>query len=134
MNDNKRIIEELFARLSASDINGVMDLLADDATWRVPGKPERLPVAGVYDKNRLRRLFDRMLEQLESGLAMTVVDSIAEGDRVAVEVTSAGDLRNGRTYRQEYLFLMTVRGGKITAVREYLDTQHAHDVWLASDS
>ena len=38
---------------------------------------------------------------------------------------------NGRLYRQEYHFLMEFRQGQICAVREYLDTQHAHDVWLA---
>jgi ketosteroid isomerase-like protein len=57
--------------------------------------------------------------------------SLAEGDRVALEVTSSGDLKNGRLYRQEYHFLLEFGGGKICAVREYLDTQHAHDVWIA---
>ena len=35
-----------------------------------------------------------------------------------------GELRNGRIYNQEYHFSMTIRDGKISGVREYLDTQH----------
>ena len=62
---------------------------------------------------------------------MTVISSVTEEDRVALEVISSGDLMNGRLYRQEYHFLMEFRQGQICAVREYLDTQHAHDVWLA---
>ena len=45
---------------------------------------------------------------------------------------SSGDLKNGRRYRQHYHFLIEFRDGRISAVREYLDTQHAHDVWLGA--
>lgn len=128
--DNKRLAAELFARFTASDIDGVLALMTDDVTWRIPGKPELTPAAGVYDKERLRRLFHRMLAQLSDGLRMTVTGSLAEGDRVAVEVESCGDLRNGRQYRQQYHFLITFRDGKIASVREYLDTHHAFDVWM----
>ena len=127
---NTQLVHDLFARFTASDIDGVMDLLADDATWRIPGKPELNRAAGEYDKARLRALFGRMLSQLTSGLKMTVLGTVAEGDRVAAEVESSGDLRNGRQYRQQYHFLFEFRGGKIASVREYLDTQHAWDVWL----
>jgi ketosteroid isomerase-like protein len=127
---HKQIAAELFVRFNASDITGVLSLMADDATWRVPGKPELSPAAGVYDKERLGRLFQRMLARLEHGLKMTVLGMVADGDRVAIEVESSGDLRNGRQYRQQYHFLIEFRDGKIAAVREYLDTQHAFDVWM----
>jgi ketosteroid isomerase-like protein len=55
----------------------------------------------------------------------------SEGSSVALEVESRGDLVNGRLYRQQYHMLMEFRDGRIAAVREYLDTQHAHDVWIA---
>jgi hypothetical protein len=128
--NNKRIAAELFERFSAGDIAGVLALMTDDVTWRIPGKPELSPAAGIYEKERLGRLFRRMLSQLESGLQMSVLGSIAEGDHVAVEVESSGDLRNGRRYRQQYHFLIVFRDGKIATVREYLDTQHAFDVWM----
>ena len=105
-------------------------LMTEDATWRIPGKKELSPTAGLYTKERIGRLFRRMLDALSTGLRMTVMSSVAEGDHVALEVTSSGDLKNGREYRQEYHFLMEFRDGKICAVREYLDTLHAHDVWI----
>ena len=126
----RRLSHELFQRFSASDVDGVLDLMADDVIWRLPGKPELTPIAGDYDKQRLRQLFERMISRLDGGLKMTVLGTVAEGDRVAVEVESKGDLTNGRQYRQQYHFLITVRDGKIASVREYLDTQHAFEVWL----
>ena len=59
-NANKQVCHDLFARFTAGDIDGVMDLLAADATWRIPGKPEASRAAGDYDKDRLRALFHRI--------------------------------------------------------------------------
>jgi ketosteroid isomerase-like protein len=127
---NKALAREFFARFSASDIDGALATLTDDATWLIPGKRDRMPTAGLYPKERIARLFHAMLKQLKGGLRMTVLSAIGEDDRVALEVESSGDLENGRLYRQQYHFLFQFRDGKICAVREYLDTQHAHDVWI----
>jgi ketosteroid isomerase-like protein len=127
---NKEVAAELFARFSRSDIPGVLALMTDDVVWRIPGKRELSPAAGDYGKERIGRLFNRMLSQLEAGLKMTVLGSIAEGESVAVEVESSGDLKNGRRYRQQYHFLLAFRDDRISAVREYLDTQHAFEVWM----
>lgn len=130
---NKATAAEFFARFSASDIPGALATMTDDATWWIPGKPELSPAAGLYQKDRITKLFYAMLKQLKSGLKMTVKGMVAEGERVAVEVVSEGDLKNGRQYRQEYHMLLEFREGRICAVREYLDTQHAHAVWMAPD-
>jgi uncharacterized protein len=127
--ENKAVAFQFFERFTASDIEGALDTMTDDATWWIPGKKERSPSAGLYAKDKIGRLFHRMVNALESGLKMTVVSCIGEGDHVALEVISSGDLKNGRRYRQEYHMLLQFRDGKIASVREYLDTQHANDVW-----
>jgi uncharacterized protein len=134
MNDieaNKAVCAQLFERFSAGDIAGVMDLMADDATWWLPGKPGQLPVVGTRNKAQIAKLFHAMASQLEGPLKMTVKSAIGEGDQVAMEVESLGHLKNGRTYNQEYHFRMVVQGGRISAVREYLDTLHVQAVWFA---
>ena len=130
---NKQVAIELFARFTANNISGVLDTMTEDATWLIPGKPEATPSAGLYTKEKISRLFHTMLKRLKSGLRMTVKSAIAEGNKVAVEVESRGELTNGRIYSQQYHFLLEFREGKICAVREYLDTQHAHAVWFAQD-
>ncbi|MEO8670676.1 MAG: nuclear transport factor 2 family protein [Tahibacter sp.] len=127
--DNKAIACEFFERFTASDIEGALATMTDDATWWIPGKKERFPSAGLYTKEKIGRLFQRMVAALNDGLAMRVKSSVGEGNFVALEVESSGDLKNGRRYRQEYHMLMEFRNGKIVSVREYLDTQHADDVW-----
>lgn len=130
---NRKTADELFACLTAGDVAGALATMTDDATWVAAGRREDLPAAGTYDKRRLEKLFKAMLGQLKSGLEMTVKGVIAEGDKMSVEAESLGHLANGRTYNQHYHFLIEFRGGKICAVREYLDTQHAYNVWYAKE-
>jgi len=126
---NKRIAAAFFARLSDNDV-GALNAMTDDATWWIAGKQGQLPVVGTHDKQQIARVFRGMLAQLRNGLAMTVMSSIAEGDKVALEVESYGELKNGRIYNQEYHFLVTIRDGKVSEVKEYLDTQHLFATWF----
>ncbi len=130
LEDNKKLATELFARFNANDIAGALDTMTDDVTWWIAGKPEQQPAAGTYDKEKVARLLNRMASQLKDGLRMTVKGLTAEDDRVAVEVDSYGELQNGRIYNQQYHFLLTIRDGKIGAIREYLDTQHVFATWF----
>src|SRR5262245_2987710 len=116
MNTNKQLAAELFERFTRSDIDGVLAMMSDDATWLIPGKPELSPSAGLYDKRKIGKLFNIMVGRLKGGLKMKVKSAIAEGDRVAIEVESEGDLTNGNLYRQQYHFLIEFRDGKIRAV------------------
>jgi ketosteroid isomerase-like protein len=128
--ENKQLALEFIDRFTANDIAGALDLMSEDATWWIAGKPDHLPAAGLYNKGRIGKLLYNMVGQLPGGLRMTVQGLIAEGDKVALEVESLGELRNGRIYNQQYHFLITVRAGKISGVKEYLDTQHVFAIWF----
>ncbi len=127
---NKQLAREFFACFTAGDVAGALERMSDDATWWLPGKPGQLPILGVQTKEQMARLFQVMMSQLENGLPMTVKNVIAEGDEVALQAESYGQLRNGRVYNQEYHFAITFRDRKVSAVREYLDTQHVFATWF----
>jgi hypothetical protein len=73
---------------------GVGQVMRRFRPFHGPGLSEVSRAAGVYDKARLVRLFERMLGQLEGGLKMTVVRLMAEGLRVATEVESSATCEN----------------------------------------
>ena len=128
--ENKRLVSEWFARLDAGDLNGALDMLTEDATWWIAGGVEQTPGSGEHTKEQVRRLLSNMGRQLKEGLRMRVHGLTAEADRVAAEVTSRGELRNGKVYANEYHFALTLRDGKIARVREYMDTKHVEATWL----
>jgi hypothetical protein len=127
---NKELARRFFDSFSSNDVAAALNLLSNDATWWIAGRPEQLPAAGNYSKEKLARLFQTMAGQLPDGLKMTVKSLIAEGDKVALEVESLGRWQNGRVYNQQYHFLVTIRDEKICEVKEYLDTQHVFSTWF----
>lgn len=130
MEDNVALARQFYEGFTNNDLDAVMATLADDARFRVPGKPDELQAGGWYDKAKLRKLFDRMLSRLKNGLKMEVVSVMADGNRVALEVISEGELENGRRYNNEYFVLFKIVDGKIKEVREYNDTLHAYKTWV----
>jgi len=127
---NRQIAIDFYRRYDANDVAGALDLMADDLSFWIAGKPGSNATAGLHDKEGMAAIFRRMGRQFKDGrLRMTVKATTAEGERVALEVESYGELANGRVYNQEYHALMTIRGGKIATVREYMDTAHVDAVW-----
>ena len=128
--ENKHLARQFIDRFTANNIAGALDLMTDDATWWIAGKSDQLPAAGIHNKEQIARLLCDMVGQLLNGLKMTVKGLVAEGDKVAMEADSYGELWNGRVYNQQCHFLLTVQDRRITAVKEYLDTQHVYATWI----
>lgn len=128
--DNVAVARQFYECFTANDLEGVMATLSEDARFRVPGKPGEFQSGGWYDKARLRKLFELMLGRLKNGLRMEIVSVMADGNRVALEVISEGELENGRRYNNEYFVLFKIVDSKIKEVREYNDTLHAYKTWI----
>lgn len=122
---NKRTVETFLSHFGRCDIRAVLDMMADDATWWVNGKPDLHPDAGSRTKAEMAAAWRDLYALLEGGLRMDVVAMVAEGDRVAAEVRSHAITKAGKVYDNGYHMLFTVRDGKIAGVREYTDLLHA---------
>ena len=57
---------------------------------------------------------------------------IAEGNRVAMEAHSVGELKSGASYRNRYHFMFDFApDGRIRRINEHMDSKHAFDVMSA---
>jgi uncharacterized protein len=127
---NKAIVAEFLDVFSTGDVPGILERLHDDATWWVSGKIEGF--AGTKSKEEMGKLLEGVVTVYKEGaLRITPIEMIAEGDRVAVEAEGYAELSNGRVYSPRSAFVFEIADGKIRSVREYLDTQHAHDIFFA---
>jgi ketosteroid isomerase-like protein len=124
--DNKNVVEAFWEAFSRSDIDGAMNLLADDVDWWVSGKTG---MSGNYNKAGLRELFSSVVGGTKSGIKVIPILMTAEDDRVAMEARSEGETITGRHYNNKYHFLHVVRGGKLAVVREYMDPEHVREVF-----
>jgi len=127
LEDNKRIVRQLFACLSRGDTKAVLDLYTEDATVWTAGS---LAFSGRRSKQEVAPLMEGILGAFPHGLRFTIHGLTAEGDRVAVEAESWGRHANGKLYNNLYHFLVVVRESKVHEFKEYLDTKLAHEVLL----
>ncbi len=118
---NKALVTQFWQAFSAGKFEEVLGMLADDATWWVAGTTA---LSRTYSKTEFRGLLDQIVPMAPKGLRVTPKGLTAEADRVSVEAESYAEFTNGRTYQNIYHFMMVVRDGKFSAIREYLDTEH----------
>jgi uncharacterized protein len=127
---NKTIVKEFLEVFSTGDVPGIVDRLHDDATWWVSGKIEGF--AGSKSKEEMGKLLEGVVTVYKGGaLRLTPIQMIAEGNQVAVEAEGYAELNNGRVYNPQSAFMFEIADGKIKQVKEYLDTQHAYEIFFA---
>jgi ketosteroid isomerase-like protein len=127
---NKSIVLEFMEVFSQGDVEEILACMSDDATWWVGGT---MPgISGTKDKHAFGQMLGGLSKLTRTGaISLTPKAWTCEGSRVAVETESYSELNNGRVYNNQYHFVFEIRDGKITSIREYLDTQHTHSVFLA---
>jgi len=124
---NKATILKFFDEAEHNGIVRALDLVADDATWWVLGRP---PLEGTYTKPEITRVLLKVMESIEGGWKFNIKAVTAEDDRVAVESENEAKLRNDTIYHGYYHCLFTVRDGRIRQIKEYLDTQYVHELYV----
>ena len=124
---NKAVVAQFWQHFSDSDFDAALALLSDDATWWIAGTTD---ISGTYSKAEFEALARGIGENTENGIEVKPLRVTAEDDRVAVEAESYGKLTNGKVYNNFYHLQHVVHDGKLTEIKEYLDTQLADRVLL----
>ena len=120
--ENAQIVKDAFAAVGRGDKQGLLALSAEDVEWIVPG--EEWPLAGTHRGHAgLADLFQKTFEIVETSFPEPP-EFVAQGDRVLVIGFATGRIKaTNRTFEDHWVFDITVRNGKLTNVREYVDTQ-----------
>ena len=107
--------------MGRGDKQGLLALSAEDIEWIIPGKD--WPLAGTHrGHSGLEDLLQKASEMEIS--SPTPPEYVAQGDRVLVVGFAKGKVKaTNKTFDDDWVFAITVRNGKLTNVREYIDTQ-----------
>ena len=122
---NKQLARKLVDAMNRSDTQWFLDNYADDVLVWTMGNTL---ISGKYDKAQVAGFADSIFDVFPKGIKFTIHGMIAEGDTVAMETESLGEHVSGKTYNNFYHMLVKFRGGKITLLKEYLDTELVTDV------
>jgi ketosteroid isomerase-like protein len=119
---NVQIVKDFLAAVGRRDKQGLLALSAGDIEWIIPG--EDWPLAGTRRGHAgLENLLEKANETVETSFPEPP-EFIAQGDRVLVVGFATGRIKaTNKTFEDHWVFAITVRNGKLTNIREYIDTQ-----------
>jgi ketosteroid isomerase-like protein len=119
---NVQIVKDFFAAMGSGDRQGLLALTAEDIEWIIPG--EDWALAGTHRGHAgLADLLQKASATVETSFPEPP-EFVAQGDRVLVVGFAKGRIKaTNRTWEDHWVFAITVRNGKLTNIREYVDTQ-----------
>jgi hypothetical protein len=119
-NNHVQIVKDFFAAMGRGDKQGLLALSAEDIEWIIPG--EDWPLAGTYRGHAGLADLLQKSEMLET--STEPLEFVVQGDRVLVVGFATGRIKaTNRTFKDDWVFAITVRNGKLTNIREYINTQ-----------
>ena len=120
--ENVQIVKSFFAAMGSGDKQGLLALSAEDIEWIIPGKD--WPLAGTHSGHTgLEAVFQKASQEIET-IYPKPPEFVAQGDRVLVIGVATGKIKaTNKPFEDHWVFDITVRNGKLTNIREYIDTQ-----------
>jgi uncharacterized protein len=120
--ENVQVVKDFFAAMGRGDKQGLLALSAEDIEWIIPG--EDWPLAGTHRGHAgLAAVLQKASETVETSFPKPP-EFVAQGDRVLVVGFATGKIKaTNRAFSDDWVFAITVQNGKLTKIREYIDTQ-----------
>lgn len=124
--ENKQVVRSYFDAVHRGDMATITALLDDDVVfWVPPSLPDGVEFRG---KAMVLKLFTESvgLYDAGAGLSVQIHNLTADEDRVAAELVIRGKAAaGGGDYENWYHFLFRIADGRITQIREHLDSLYA---------
>jgi ketosteroid isomerase-like protein len=118
---NKQLVRNAFEALGRSDVRPLIHLMRDDFAWIIEGQSR---FSRRYEGKAVvkRDLLDMLFQAFATPYRFTIDEIIAEGERVVVLGHGEVKTKAGMDYNNSYCFVLKLADGKLTELREYLDT------------
>jgi hypothetical protein len=121
---NQELIERAYQAFARGDIPTVLEVLAVDIHWHVPG---RGPISGDYHGHtEVLGFFEHFMQLSQGTFQIQIEDVLAKGDRVIVLVTESAR-HNGREWSSPQVHAWTVKNGKANVFRQFQGDQQTED-------
>jgi uncharacterized protein len=120
--ENVQLVKDFFAAMGGHNKHELLALAAEDIEWIIPG--EDWPLAGTHRGHaELADVLRKASEEVEMTYTKPP-EFVAQGDRVIVVGVATGKIKaTNKPFKDDWVFDITVRNGKVTNIREYIDTQ-----------
>lgn len=132
---NTETARRAYELFKAGDIESLLGLYTEDATWETP-RTENVPHSGKRLGKQQILEFMSLINDNSENLSFEPREFIAQGNKTVV----LGDYRwrvkaTGKEYASDWVHVSTFNDdGKMTSFKEYLDTAAASDAYTAAQA
>lgn len=123
VDDNRALIQGVFAELARNNPKPFADAYADDVQWTHAGSS--IWSRTITGKQNVLDFLGFVRAQLVERIRMDVRRILADGDCVVVQAKGNAMTKKGKPYNNDYCLVFRIADGKIAEVTEYIDTELA---------
>lgn len=107
----KEIIRKVNAGFMAGDVNAIIEHVADDVTWEMPG---------VFFRNGKEEFGKEAINENWAPMTITNTNELEDGNMVAVEGTVETTQPNGEPFNLRFFDFYRLENNKIKEMRSYV--------------
>ena len=120
---NLEIVKQIEQDLKEGNLSAILEFLAEDVVWIVPGSTD-YPFKGEYHgRNKLKEVFElagKIIDMKES--EATDYISLDDKNQVLVFGNERGSLKpGGNAFKHNWVEVFTLRDGKVVRLHSYID-------------
>ena len=123
----KQIVINAWKIFKTRDAGLIAGVFTADAEWIAPANNATAVALShthhMIGADQIARFIASDMHQLFSDIEIGFRGIFADGDIVVVEERMRATLPGGRAYDNDYCFVFTLSGERISQVREYMDTR-----------
>lgn len=123
--NNAEIVTRFIQAMSSGDAETAAGCLAPDAVAVTKGFSK---FTGTCNRGTILKMIASLKGLVPTGLDVTILEVIADGDRVAVEFEGNAMTADGVPYCNQYCMVFYLEQGKIKRSHEYFCTMLAEEV------
>ena len=133
--DNVRIVQNAYDAFKRGDIEGLLQLVADDVEWITPGPSDIMPAAGQRRGREGVADFFSSLSTQEDVELFEPQEYIAQGEKVVALSKYRGRVKTtGRTAETDLVHVFDIKDGKVQRFREFFDTAAVLDAFIPAQA
>jgi len=129
---NVELVKSLYAAFGRGEIPTIVNAITPGATWEIVGRASDFPTLGPRDgQDGVRSFFEDVGRNLDFS-EFSPKEFYAVDEKVFVLGHYAATVKKtGKRFASDWIHVFTIRGGKVTAFREFTDTAQAAEAYRA---